>query len=258
MKGMKGIMFDSKYSKVLTVILIVAIIAIIGLLIFMGIDWYKSYTTETGSDDILEQFNAFVNNVQANKDKDNNEHIANNEENVQNNTTNNAPSFNFGGTTQNNQNNTTGGNSSSGSGSSSSDDEEELTYHGIKVVGRIKISKTDIEYPVLADGSAKAIEVAIGMLYGPGINEVGNTVLVGHNFKNGTFFSNNKKLAVGDEIQLTGLDGKKVTYEIYKKYTTDANDFDYATRDTQGKREITLSTCTDDTTGRIIIWAKEK
>lgn len=34
-------------------------------------------------------------------------------------------------------------------------------------------------------------------------------------------------------------------------------DFSYATRDTQGKREISLSTCTTDPSKRLVIWARE-
>ena len=46
-------------------------------------------------------------------------------------------------------------------------------------------------------------------------------------------------------------------YVIYKKYQTDSNDFSYATRTTNGKREISVSTCTDDSSARLILWAKE-
>ena len=44
------VMFESKYSKVLTVILIIVIIAIIGLLGFLGYDYYQNYivTKDTG------------------------------------------------------------------------------------------------------------------------------------------------------------------------------------------------------------------
>ena len=38
-----------------------------------------------------------------------------------------------------------------------------------------------------------AIEVAVAVLSGPGVNQVGNTLIIGHNYRNGTFFSNNKK-----------------------------------------------------------------
>lgn len=101
------------------------------------------------------------------------------------------------------------------------------------------------------------MEVGIAMLYGPGVNKVGNTVLAGHNYRNGTFFSNNKKLNEGDVIYLTDTSGKRVKYVIYKKYQTDSNDFSYATRTTNGKREISVSTCTDDSSARLLLWAKE-
>ena len=47
-------------------------------------------------------------------------------------------------------------------------------------------------------------------------------------------------------------------YTVYKKYETTAQDFNYATRDVNGRREISLSTCTDDSSKRLIIWAAEE
>ena len=102
-----------------------------------------------------------------------------------------------------------------------------------------------------------AIEVAVAVLSGPGVNQVGNTLIIGHNYRNGTFFSNNKKLEKGDKIYLTDLSGKKITYKITTKYQTSTSDADYMLRDTKGKREITLSTCTDDSKQRLILWAEE-
>ena len=72
-----------------------------------------------------------------------------------------------------------------------------------------------------------------------------------------TFFSNNKLLQVGDKIYITDVTGTKVEYSIYKTYTTSDMDFSYATRDTNGKREISLSTCTTDASKRLVIWARE-
>lgn len=62
---------------------------------------------------------------------------------------------------------------------------------------------------------------------------------------------------IGDKIYITDMKGKTVRYTIYNKYTTNSNDFDYAVRDTNGKREISLSTCTENTKYRLVIWAKE-
>ena len=39
--------------------------------------------------------------------------------------------------------------------------------------------------------------------------------------------------------------------------TTGSSEFDYATRDTAGKREISLTTCTNDVQARLVVWAKE-
>lgn len=44
---------------------------------------------------------------------------------------------------------------------------------------------------------------------------------------------------------------------IYKTYITGDMDFSYATRNTGGKREVSLSTCTTDPTKRLVIWARE-
>lgn len=230
-------MLNSKYSKVLTIILILAIVVIVGLLIFVGIDWYKAYSTAKDTQNSLGQFNSYIENNQ------NNDNNANFENNIDNNNIIEEP----------NNNNIIEEPSDNNNNSNS----EGLTYKGFKVAGVIEIPKTKVKYNVLDDPSAKAMEVGITIIYGPGLNQTGNTVLAGHNYRNGTFFSNNNKLSSGDKIYITDLSGKKVTYTIYKKYKTDPNDFSYATRNTNGKREISLTTCTDDSSARIIIWAKE-
>lgn len=223
-------MLNGKYSKVLTVVLVIAIVGIVGLLVFIGIDWYKVYTTGTRNNDFTKEFDDYINNVQ---DAD-----------QQNAEDNSVVELNIDANSMDDD--TATGNGNGG-----------FTYEKMRVIGKIEIPKTKLSCAVYEEATAEAISKGIGMLYGNGINKVGNTVLVGHNYRNGTFFSNNKKLENGDKIYLTDTSGKKVTYVIYKKYTTTTNDFDYAERDTKGKREISLSTCTDDSNNRLIIWAKE-
>ena len=226
-------MFNGKYSKALTVILIIAIVAIIGLLIYVAVDWYRAYTTDADTTEGLNEFDGYINNIISNNETNNEEENGTildpeiDENSVPQNTTD-------GGTTNN-----------------------KPTYKGFNMVGKIEIPKINLEYPVLEEVTPRSIEVSVAVLYGPGINEVGNTVIIGHNYRNGTFFSNNNKLSIGDKIYLTDLSGQEITYTIYKKYITGTNDFDYAVRDTNGKREISLSTCTDDGSERIIIWAQE-
>lgn len=227
-------MFNSKYSKLLTAILVIAIIAIIGLLTYIAIDWYKAYTTNADITDGLDQFDGYINNV-----------ISNTETNTEDNTI-IDPNIDENVVVENTTGNTTGDTTTSAP-----------TYKGFNMVGKIEIPKTNVEYPVLEEVTPNSIEASVAVLYGPGINQIGNTVIIGHNFRNGTFFSNNNRLSIGDEIYLTDLEGTRIKYTIYKKYITGTDDFDYAVRDTNGKREVTLSTCTDDGSERIIIWAEE-
>ena len=132
-----------------------------------------------------------------------------------------------------------------------------VKYKGYNVIGTIQIPKTKVKYPIVDDISTDAMDRAIVMLYGPGLNQIGNTVIAGHNYRNGGFFGNNKKLELGDKIYITDVYGNKVEYTITNKYLTTDTDFEYASRNTEGKREISLSTCTTDASKRLVIWAKE-
>ena len=133
--------------------------------------------------------------------------------------------------------------------------EKVATY---EVKGRIQIPKTKVDYPVLESVTKKSLEVAVGIAYGPGLNEVGNTIIYGHNYRNDLFFSKNKTLSNGDRILITDQMNNTITYIIYNIYQTDPSDASFFTRDTQGRREISLQTCTDDSKARIIIWAAEE
>lgn len=216
-------MFDSKYSKVLTVILVIVIIAIIGLLGFLAYDYYQKYA-------VTQDTSNFVNDFEGEQDDQNveDEEIANTDENpfddIQDAQT-------TSGTTK-------------------------KTYKGFGVVGTMEIPKTNFKYPILEKVTKKSIETAVAFLYGTGINQQGNSVIIGHNYRNGLFFSNNKKLNNGDKIYITDNDGKKLTYTIYNKFETTPEDTSFYQRDTGGKPEVTLSTCTDDSKARLIIFAR--
>lgn len=217
-------MFESKYSKVLTVILIVVIIAIIGLLGFLGYEYYQNYIVSKDTAEFVDNFQGDVSDGEADK-----------------NTTGEA-----------NTNNILDQMKDAETGSSST----KKMYKGFGVLGTMKIPATNFKYPVLEKVTKKSIETAVAFLYGSGINQPGNTVIIGHNYRNGLFFSNNKKLNIGDKIYITDNDGKKLTYTIYNKFETTPEDTSFYQRDTGGKPEVTLSTCTDDSKARLIIFAK--
>lgn len=224
-------MFDSKYGKFLTVLLIVVIIAIIGLLGYLGYDYYEKYFISKDTAEFVDSF-ASENENTTNETPNNNTSTVDVDSNILDQIQ-STEQTNSGGTTK-----------------------KRKTYKGFNVVGTIEIPKTKLKYPILETVTKKSIETAVAVMYGPGPNKVGNTTIMGHNYRNGLFFSNNKKLEVGDKIYITDLDGKKLTYTIYNKYETTPEDAEYMTRNTKGATEISLSTCTDDSKARLIIWAK--
>lgn len=222
---------EKKYNNILTIILVIAVIAIVVLSAMWIYDVYTKNKIEKDALAAIEEFNNQIviqenNNVVENEIQEP-EQVPEEPENTNNNTS----------------------NSSGSSGQK---------YKDFTILGQIEIPKTKVKYPVLEEISPKALNVAVSKLYGPGLNQIGNTVIIGHNNRNGLFFANNKKLSVGDKIYITDLNGNKITYVIYNKYETTDTDTNYMTRDTNGKREISLSTCTDDGKLRLVIWAKEQ
>lgn len=130
-------------------------------------------------------------------------------------------------------------------------------YKGFATVGKIEIPQTGVDTPILDQVTVKGMENAPCLLYATGeLNQNGNNLIVGHNYRNGTIFSDNKNLKLGDKIYVTTLDGQRIEYTIYNKFVTTAEDVSYIKRDTNNKPEITLSCCTDDDEYRIIILAK--
>ena len=62
---------------------------------------------------------------------------------------------------------------------------------------------------------------------------------------------------VGDQVTLTGLDGKTVTYQIYNIYVVEPTDVSCTSQLTNGKRELTLITCTNYGKQRLVVKARE-
>lgn len=222
-------MFGGRYGKTLTVGLIILILIVIGVLIFFTVDYIKSIKINEEALNTVDRFEGLID-----KDKDNNN---NNEQISDSNIELNIQTENIITNSQSNS--------------------DYMTSHqGFPVVGIIEIPKIDLKYPVLEDGTKDAIEVSVAINGGPGLNRVGNTIIIGHNYRNGTFFSNNKNLSNGDKIYITDKTGTKLEYSIYNIYITTPEDSDYMDRDTGESKEVTLVTCTDDTKNRLIICAK--
>lgn len=243
---------DNKYSNVLTLLLIIIVVTIVGICVYYGYDYYSQEASEVQNQKAVEEFNKATSEkkkvVVAAKNEVKEEVV----ENVVENTT-----INYNDLYENIVYETPEVEEPVVEEKPEAIEKQYL--EGYEVVGTIKIPKTNITYPVLSEVTKKSLETSVAVLYGPGINEPGNTVIVGHNYRNNRFFSNNDKLSDGDLVYLTDVYGKTVTYKIYNMYYTTANDADYMIREVEeGVREISLSTCNDDSSQRLVIWAKEQ
>ncbi len=141
----------------------------------------------------------------------------------------------------------------------------ETTQNGYnyKKIAIVNIPKIGVNYAVLQGetGNLEETEALLKMspvkYHGCDPNEIGNFCIVGHNYRNTKFFSKVPTLVIGDTIELTDLSGRKITYEVYDKYTVDPEDTSCTTQLTGGKKEVTLITCTDDSKLRVVVKCKE-
>lgn len=126
-----------------------------------------------------------------------------------------------------------------------------------ETVGSINIPKINVNYPILSETTVDLLKIAPCKFFGPNPNQEGNLCIAGHNYKNNQFFSKADKLVTGDIIEITDISGKTIKYSVYDKYTVVPEDTSCTSQLTNGKKIVTLITCTNDNKKRIIIHAKE-
>lgn len=217
------------YNKVLSGILVILLIAIMVALGYLGYEYFTKYKNEKDAEQFLdEEFETII--------------VPTGEEGV----TEPQP--------ENNDNNSNPGNGNTyvepvvvNSG----------YYKGFRVIGKLEMPTINKRFPILDDAQqARAIEVSILKIYGPNLNTSGNVVIGGHNYNNGTFFSRNKNLQIGDKIYITDTTGNRVQYTIYNKFYTPEADTTWMNRQTDGKVEVTLYTCDATGKNRLIVYAR--
>lgn len=126
------------------------------------------------------------------------------------------------------------------------------------VDSRLTISCLGIDYPVLSETSEELLKISLNKYWGNDPNQIGNYCIVGHNYANGKLFGKLSKMEIGDTAILKDMTtGKSITYEAYNKYIVDPTDVSCTSQLTNGKREITLITCKEYGTKRLIIKCRE-
>lgn len=223
-------MSTNKYGSMLTVILVIVIIAVIGGVGFLIYNYViKPYNNGKETAQAISEFDKLADDGEQEEESQGNVDINKIIQEID---------------------------ASGNSGNSGKS--KKVYYQNFVMIGYITIPKTNVKLPILEETTPKALDTAVAVVYpsNPKLNEVGNTVIIGHNYRNGKFFSNNNKLSVGDKVLIKDTTGRELTYIIYQKFEAEPTDASFYKRDTNGVPEITLSTCTDDSQKRIIIFAK--
>ena len=138
-------------------------------------------------------------------------------------------------------------------------DEQKLTASDGTIyytIGVINIPSINVNYPILSTYTDELLKIAPCRFHGPNPNEVGNLCIAGHNYKNSKFFSKVPNLQLGDKIEITDLSGRMLTYTVYDKFIVNPDELECTSQLTNGNKEITLITCTNDNKQRHIIKAR--
>ena len=125
----------------------------------------------------------------------------------------------------------------------------------------ISIPKIGITYPVLSETSDELLEISVNRYWPEPSklkpNEVGNYCIVGHNYRNGKMFGRLNELVNGDIVTLKDMTGRTLQYEVYDRYVVEPDDTSCTTQHTDGRKELTLITCTNYGTQRLVVKCKE-
>lgn len=131
-------------------------------------------------------------------------------------------------------------------------------YKSYSIIAKLEIPKIELETFVLKTYSEKSLNISVTKFWGANPNQIGNFCIAGHNAPNKNMFHNLRELQIGEKLWLIDRNVGKVEYEIYDIYTVYPEDVKCLSQETEGRREITLITCTNDSKKRIIVKAKEK
>ena len=117
------------------------------------------------------------------------------------------------------------------------------------------VQKTNDGYRYTTETEA-LLKISPTKFWGADPNEVGNFCIVGHNYRNTRFFSKVPSLENGDIIEITDTSGNTLRYSVYNKYEVIPEDLSCTSQLTNGRKEITLITCTNDSKMRVIVKAR--
>ncbi len=126
-----------------------------------------------------------------------------------------------------------------------------------KVLGRLVIDKIGVDNNILEVCDDDSLKLSVTKFYGPGVNEPGNIVICGHNW--GGILKRLSELKKNeDTLYMINRETKtKVNYIVSDMFTCGPRDLSILEQNNDGKRKVTIYTCTPSGANRVVCIAKE-
>lgn len=126
------------------------------------------------------------------------------------------------------------------------------------IIGTLSIPNLEIKNSILSETSTELLNISLNKLWGPNPNEVGNMVVVGHNYRDDStkFFSRLHKIQIGDIVKIKDTAGRVLDYTVYDTFVVNSDDVSCTSQLTDGRIEITLITCYNNGTQRFVVKAR--
>ena len=128
-------------------------------------------------------------------------------------------------------------------------------HKGYVVDAKLEIPKIDLDTYVFAEYDEDAMWLCPTKYYGSKPNEVGNYCIAAHNYNKENMFDKIIKLKEGDAIYLSDNENGKQEYSVYAVYKVEPDNTKPLSQETNGDKEVTLITCSDYSSLRIIVKA---
>lgn len=123
--------------------------------------------------------------------------------------------------------------------------------------GIIEIPKINLYYPVFSELTEDLLKTAPCKFYGGAPSSDGNICIAGHNYDNSLFFSKLSSLSQNDEIFIFDNSGVQYVYSVYDLYEVSESDLSPVLNYDANEKTLTLITCNNLNSNRIIVKAKQ-
>lgn len=124
---------------------------------------------------------------------------------------------------------------------------------GYSVLGKVKIENLGIDTYILDSVESNALKLASGKLIGNELNEEGNFCIIGHNYDD--IFLKLLEIEKSEEIIIVDRDENETKYKVVDVKTIEPDELDVLL-DVDGKTQITLITCENTASTRLVVVAE--